>query len=73
MGRMTLEKIDLRLKKAAYCGLLKCHDINGGRGTRRGEKLAFDKERFELLLYGFSRKKKQILLSPLSGGCEPPN
>ena len=31
-------------------------------------KLAFDKERFELTLYGFSRKKKQILLSPLSGG-----
>ena len=45
-----------RLKKAVY-GLLK-----------GGAKLAFDKERFELLLYGFSRKKKQILLSPLSGG-----
>ena len=33
-----------------------------------GAKLAFDKERFELTLYGFSRKKKQISLSPLSGG-----
>ena len=34
----------------------------------KGQKLAFDKERFELTLYGFSRKKKQLLLSPLSGG-----
>ena len=57
-----------RLKRA-----IKGRDNKRGVYNMRGQKLAFDKERFELLLYGFSRKKKQILLSPLSGGCEPPN
>ena len=36
--------------------------------SHKGAKLAFDKERFELILYGFFTKEETDLIISMSGG-----
>ena len=44
--------------------------MNGGVYNMRVQKLAFDKERFELLLYGFFSKQETDIIISMSGGRE---
>ena len=47
--------------------------INGDIYNMRVQKLAFDKERFELLLYGFFSKEETDLIISIVWRSWPPN